>query len=297
MNDAKFWWWIRERHRIYTARKNGEPWPWTKDKILQEYKFTNVFRRLDKQTIELIKAMRYAEACGAQGPELLFRICMFRLFNWASTYKVLIGMSKDYTGLSDLGKNYSVDKAVKRLRNMQEDGQKVFTGAYIVTNAGGTRPKIELYAEGLQAIWKQRESIFYSVTGQNTIEHATQTMRAYPLVGPFVSYELATDFTYFKKILDEPEDAMTYANAGPGAMRGLNRIYGIQPLRKKWNQFQACQAMQQLLVKSTDTPALLGTGVPPLQLREIEHSLCEYDKYMRVKLGEGKPRSRYNPPV
>ncbi len=29
---------------------------------------------------------------------------------------------------------------------------------------------------------------------------------------------------------------------------------------------------------------------PPLELREIEHSLCEFDKYERVRLGEGKPK-------
>jgi hypothetical protein len=30
-------------------------------------------------------------------------------------------------------------------------------------------------------------------------------------------------------------------------------------------------------------------------MREIEHSLCEFDKYMRVKRGEGRPRSKYQP--
>ena len=31
--------------------------------------------------------------------------------------------------------------------------------------------------------------------------------------------------------------------------------------------------------------------VPPLEMRDIEHSL--WDKYPRVKNGEGKPRARY----
>lgn len=34
----------------------------------------------------------------------------------------------------------------------------------------------------------------------------------------------------------------------------------------------------------------------PFEMREIEHSLCEYDKYCRVKFKEGKrPRSLYKP--
>jgi len=29
-------------------------------------------------------------------------------------------------------------------------------------------------------------------------------------------------------------------------------------------------------------------------MRDIEHSLCEADKYERVRLGEGKMRSKYD---
>ena len=32
----------------------------------------------------------------------------------------------------------------------------------------------------------------------------------------------------------------------------------------------------------------------PFELREVEHSLCEMDKYQRVMRGEGRPKSRYN---
>ena len=30
-----------------------------------------------------------------------------------------------------------------------------------------------------------------------------------------------------------------------------------------------------------------------MEMREIEHSLCEFDKYERVRLGQGTPRGRY----
>ena len=29
-------------------------------------------------------------------------------------------------------------------------------------------------------------------------------------------------------------------------------------------------------------------------MRTIEHSLCEWDKYERVRLGQGTPRSKYD---
>ena len=33
--------------------------------------------------------------------------------------------------------------------------------------------------------------------------------------------------------------------------------------------------------------------LPKLEMRDIEHSLCEFDKYERVRNGEGAPRGRY----
>ena len=33
--------------------------------------------------------------------------------------------------------------------------------------------------------------------------------------------------------------------------------------------------------------------VGQVDMRTIEHSLCEWDKYERVRLGQGKPRSKF----
>ena len=38
---------VEERHRIWEKRRSGEPQPWTEDHVLQDRKFTNVFRVLD----------------------------------------------------------------------------------------------------------------------------------------------------------------------------------------------------------------------------------------------------------
>ena len=48
--------------------------------------------------------------------------------------------------------------------------------------------------------------------------------------------------------------------------------------------------MQEILEVS---PNHLEGHMPPLEMREVEHTLCEFDKYERVRNGEGKPRSIY----
>ncbi len=42
---------VHERHQIYLRRQAGQPKPWTANPILQQYRFTNVYRELDRVTI------------------------------------------------------------------------------------------------------------------------------------------------------------------------------------------------------------------------------------------------------
>jgi hypothetical protein len=103
-------------------------------------------------------------------------------------------------------------------------------------------------------------------------------------VGGFMAYEMVTDMRH-TALLSDAQDIMTWANAGPGAIRGLTRLsMRARPARS------ATESMRVLLAHSITERA---SHVPPLEMREIEHSLCEFDKYCRVKFGEGEPRSKY----
>jgi len=35
-------------------------------------------------------------------------------------------------------------------------------------------------------------------------------------------------------------------------------------------------------------------GWPEWEMRDVEHTLCEFDKYERVRLGEGRPRGVFS---
>ena len=106
-----------------------------------------------------------------------------------------------------------------------------------------------------------------------------------------MSYEVVTDLNY-TPVLDKAKDRFSWANAGPGAKRGLNRIHD-RPLTKRLNAYQSNREMQDLL---KDSARYLGRHIPILEvdMRCIEHSLCEWDKYERVRLAQGSPRSKYN---
>ena len=108
--------------------------------------------------------------------------------------------------------------------------------------------------------------------------------------GGFMSYEVVTDLNH-TTVLDKAEDRFTWANAGPGAVRGLNRIHGRE-LNKSLNQKQANEEMFDLLQLAV--PCITSDiKKETVDMRTIEHSLCEWDKYERVRLGQGTPRSKY----
>lgn len=274
MDDRMFWYWINERHRIWTVRQTRREPPWTDDPILAHWKFTNVFRRLDRVSVA------YADRMKTAG-NLAWETFLFRTFNWPPTFDLLREHGLD--------KKWSQKKAARLLTRHKDQGNKVFTGAYIITNSGSDVPKVDLACQSLTGIWKDRADLEQFLLGCTTLEEAWKgLLGCAPMVGPFVAYELVSDFRW--SYLSNATDINTWAHAGPGAVRGLNRIFRGGP--KNGALTNKTAEMHQLLMKAPENRA---DWVPELEMRDVEHSLCEYDKYMRVYNEEGQPRSKYRP--
>lgn len=52
-----YWYFACERQNIFWKKINGDPAPWTHDKILQEYKFCNSYRVNDRVSQYLLKML------------------------------------------------------------------------------------------------------------------------------------------------------------------------------------------------------------------------------------------------
>ena len=82
-----YWRFAAERQAIFFRRLSGLSAPWTKDKILQAYKFTNTYRAADRVSQYLIRNVIYK---GEQTPnEVCFRILLFKIFNRIQTWELL----------------------------------------------------------------------------------------------------------------------------------------------------------------------------------------------------------------
>ena len=93
-------------------------------------------------------------------------------------------------------------------------------------------------------------------------------------------------------LLENAEDILSWANAGPGAMRGLNRLTGrpLEFCKRSWDWNGEMQVLYQWCKEHLD----LSKFHRPFEMREIEGGLCEFDKYSRILHGQGRTRSIYD---
>src|SRR5690606_23621509 len=115
--------WMLARHSIYEQKATGYAKPWTGDPILQQWRFGNVYRELDKETVAIKKLWRdpYRDE-----PDLWFAMVVARLVNWSPT-------------LRELGypaSRWNPEKFVKTIQGIQQRGGKAWGGAYIVSTNG-----------------------------------------------------------------------------------------------------------------------------------------------------------------
>lgn len=279
-SSSGFWRYVNERYAIYERRNAGVPPPWTRDYILQTYKFCDVFRQHDRQTVELLRAV---PPLAATDPVRTFRlICLFRLFNWAPTFHALLP-------LVNAAGELDIRRARAELKRLRRAKVKLFTAAYRTAfPTGHSADRID-YAVRLAAAHQKYAPVAVAAMGARRLEVLCHALVKMPGVGMFIAYELACDAAYYPALLCAPEDALTWANAGPGAIRGCNRVFrgdkaAFAPKERYLKEMERLLAQAPKRFKG-----------PAMVLRDIEHSLCEYDKYERVRAGEGRPRSNFRP--
>jgi hypothetical protein len=112
-------------------------------------------------------------------------------------------------------------------------------------------------------------------------------------IGSFMAYELVTDLRHTALLRDAP-DINTWAATGPGAARGLDWVFGGPTVprgygKPKWEAADLAEMM--VLLEMSRDPRNWPAEWPRWELREVEHTLCEYDKWKRGCNGEKLKRT------
>lgn len=279
----RFLYWCSERESI-AHRKRVGLFPLTDDPILATYRFTNVFREDDKTTVWFRDTVR--EPLKSH-PNVVFATIAFRWFNFIPTGEVLWKRG--------LLVEWNQSEAERLLRARRERGEQVFTGAYMINSPPGHQ-KLEYICGCINNVWLDVDDLKRRSRKWRTMAEAHEDLQRYERIGGFMSYEIVCDLRY-TDILKDATDANTWAHLGPGARRGLLRVMGrpietkkshgltLVPLPYGWEM-----VMRQLRAWMEMEPWAKDRRV---EMREVEQSLCEYDKYCRTLFNEGQLKRRY----
>lgn len=277
---APLWYWVRERECIRVLKESGARAPWTSDPILALYRFCNV-RREDDAVTRWVK--KHIGKPFAKHPHLWFMLCAARMINWPPTLRYLIG-SQGWPDHAEFTPIYMAGI----LADVHGRGQKVFTGAYVIPPVPGYSSKTRGVAlVTLGKLWEKREVFAETFARKTTMREIHALLCLHDGWGPFLAYQAVVDMR-FTKLLDKAPDRASWAAAGPGTIHGLNRLHG-RPVDARLSQRQALDEVLAIY-----EVAQRATGVS-MDLSDVPNILCETDKWLRVRNGEGKPRSLYAP--
>ena len=275
---------IWEREAIRIARENGHPAPWTADPVLRKYKFTNIRRRDDRGSQWVIKHLIQPNG---NRLDLWFTLLVARLVNWPPTLQALIQAGV----LPCSPEEFDAAQFESVLEALRATGVKVYSGAYMLyptKNPGINKARtVAKYIIG-SAI-EHADDISASLwnnEGGMSIERFVAELSKCFGISTFIAGQVAADLTYTGM---DVEDFLTYAPIGPGSSRGLNYLLGKPPFAT-WGQKDFNSQLRNIYAEVFDQLEIVD-----LTLHDVQNCMCEYSKYCRTVLGEGKPKNTYIP--
>lgn len=291
--------------RRYTIRKLKDvlkqPAPWTTDEVLQDYRFTNVRREHDRETLWLIKNIANNDQLSYDNK--VMNTILFRLFNKKDTMEAM-GAPVDFF---DSRFHMTLLEMEKGLLKKQEREPKYvfFTGAF---NTGGVKNAANKYAyienydydfmpTKVIAMIHGMRGVARKIKKCTSQEEVYLTLKSYPGLGPFLAYQIFVDLTYIPTF---PFSENEFTIAGPGCKRGLDAIYSFKDGMNYEEALFFLRDNIDIIFQSRGwnwNPDELFDDLPEMDrhmnIMSLENCHCEISKYIRAKEDTGRPRQKY----
>lgn len=287
---------VFERERIRMDKESGRPRPWTDDRILAEWRFCNVNRNDDTVTKWIMGNYVKHET---DPVTLVMKLAVARFINWPDTLDHI----QRYGAFSTYG-GWEPEKFKKV---MEVKGGKLYTGAYMIRAGTGEDAKMPKHDYLIKRVFNPLyRRLLEKGISDGSWEGATcadwDIFLGYIFgMGDFMRNQVITDMKYTFMLPKKTKDWKTFCLAGPGTNRGLNRVYGL-PLKSIRSKAEGTAALNLFRVSVAECMSDLYPAGPVKamnlifrDLNNLSNCLCEFDKYERVRRGEGTPRSRYTP--
>ena len=224
----------------------------------------------------------------------------------------IIPASKWRNGIPNY-EEYNVEEFEYFIAGIRSFSKNPFTNAYLV-NSGKIKGKGRDYYYTrvvIPALHKSIPELIKVVLKAKDPQEIIDFLCTLPCVANFIAHEFYQDFTYIPRYTDKVFMRFTqddWTNVGPGASVGIRLIFpnlkgkqqkeGIYKLRK-----MACDDLGKIgREKGELMPYLYWDKVNKkyqtytacnISLHQIEMWLCEFQKYWKMMIGEGKQRSKF----
>lgn len=274
VDDEKMWdlygRMVIERHKIWLARQENHPQPWTDDPVLANRKFTNMFRVLDPGS-QFVFDLRDPDPVTT-----IARLVFYRITNLPATWYALRSAHGHYPTAHDFVHQTAV--LYQTLDAYRKTGKRIFSGAYIIVpEPGTTNDKMGGALRLTRTFVTGKAQAFLEAT---TMDERFAVLLSTPGLGKFLSMQILTDWTYLQP--EEPD--LSFVIAGPGAVRGAALLNSSK---------KPGDVIYDLAFEWMDHPfvTLKGRSLTPM---DVQNTLCEFSKYAR-EIVTPRKKTRYRP--
>lgn len=300
-----FFGFVDARHQAWCNRQVGNPPPWSDDPIVNEHKFTNVFRAIDYGSQFLIKELLNPEASRR---DILMRCFLYRHTGRVEAWEYLdivdgYPCTPDLDAVLDIWKEYR-GKGFTKTQNRSDPNsgstsflafeRPMFTNAYLVfpqSQTPGT-DKLEAIVDLTKRLFDPGSptDIVPDFLAAETQAARYATLRRNKGVGDFMAMQILTDYGYSEQCGEDREDE--FVVCGPGSTKGAKLLDPEAPV------LQTLDWAMEILHESAWCPELplddYGEHYRKPSKMDVQNLFCEFSKYDRFA-SKPSPQKPYKP--
>jgi alpha-glutamyl/putrescinyl thymine pyrophosphorylase clade 1 len=267
-----YWRFAAERQAMFHRRVRGAEWPWTRDPVLREYKFTNPYRATDRVSQYLIRNVVYTGGFGLR--DTVLRTLIFKIFNKIETWNLLETVLGPICEAS-----FDAVAYARVLARAMDEGAAIYSAAYIMPSGPASVRRARKHEMHLALLTSLMQKGFPEKLAQcKSMADAYGMLLALPGIGPFLAYQFVTDLNY-SEFLKFSE--LEFVVPGPGARDGLRKCFTSLGDYSEADTIRWIRERQHVEFERRGLifESLWGR---PLQLVDCQNLFCEVDKYARV---------------
>ena len=210
-----YWKFATKRQEVFFNRLGGGDYPWTDDKIIKKYKFTNAYRASDRVSQYLIRNVIYED--NYYSPEdQCFRILFFKLFNKIETWEYIKNALGEITYSS-----YNYERYNQLLTERINEKERIYSAAYIMPSGKSCFGFEKKHQNNLKLLeYMMKTGLAQKVAKAKSLKQLYEILLSYPTLGTFLAFQFAIDINY-SELCDFNE--MSFVVSGPGAKNGIKK--------------------------------------------------------------------------